>query len=800
MLSRFILSSLVCISAANLMAEEATDVSCRRGPKPYRVTTTHIEGNGIGYKKGYTSLDGFFAWDKGDNFVPFLDLRGHVFNDGRLAANAGLGGRYLVNSMARSFGANVYYDYRNTTHQHYNQVGAGLESLGTHWDFRINGYFPVGRRTSHYFHTRFDRFKGNNILIQRKKEFDMVGFDSEVGYHIKAWRNYPIYAAAGPYYISGRFGQHSWGGETRLSVAWKDYIKLQGSFSYDSIFRDIWQGQISFSLPFGKGHKLKKGNERYNRSCNEAYLARETLLQDVYRKEIIVADRHKKREKAINPATGAPYFVLFVDNTSHSAGTYNSPYPTLAAAEAASSPNDIIYVFPGDGTSNGMNAGILLQDSQRLLGASQAYSLPTSVGSIKIPALASTMPLITNTAGDVVVIANNNTISGLYIQNLSGSGISQPNTGTSVSNLTVTNNTIQGSGIGINVNNLGGGSLIRNNIITEESNYGIVFVNTSINDASYVIQNNTVGSSSSAFNFVYTDCSGTSTTLTGNQLLGATYGVQGTLINTTLANANTLNVSNNNIISEYLYDVTLQNDASANLLFTNNVGQGYGGTYVVLQNNSQANLTFNDNTFNTTYGEAVISASDASQLTGSFSGNTMISNYTENFSLTLNGTSTATFNIDNNNMQNTPYTDYGIQIAAADNTVGDFNISGNSMSSSYSGISIAGSSASQLSANINRNTIFNSTDVAIDLSTTGTSQGTWHVTNNTLTGNATEVSVTSSGGTTCLRFVGNTAFPTPNAFTFAQTGGTFNLEPLYGNSGQIVQTGTITNVPAGTCQ
>jgi hypothetical protein len=443
-LARFIISSLLCLSAVEITAVGRKTPPCENGPKPYRISASHIEGKGIGYNEGYTSLDGFFAWDKMENFVPFFDLRGHIFNDGKMAANAGFGGRYLVHSMARSFGANIYYDYRNATHQRFNQVGAGLESLGTHWDFRINGYFPVGTRTSRFFGASFSSFKGNNLIIQRKKEFDMTGFDAEAGYHINAYKNYPIYAAAGPYYVSGKFGKNAWGGQTRLSMGWKDYIKLQGSFSYDSIFRDIWQGQIAFTVPFGKGHKLNKGKDRYNRSCKEAYLSRETLLQDVYRKEIIVVDRAKVRQIAINPATGDPFKFIFVDNTSHSAGTYASPYPTLAQAQANSGPNDIIYVLPGDGTSNGMNTGIVLQNGQSLLGGSVPHTFATTAGSVKIPALASSMPLITNSSGDVVVIANSNTISGLYIQNLNGSGISQPNTGISVTNLTVTNNTIQG--------------------------------------------------------------------------------------------------------------------------------------------------------------------------------------------------------------------------------------------------------------------------------------------------------------------------------------------------------------------
>ena len=119
-------SSDVCTSKP---VETSTKSCCEDGPRPMRVTARHIEPNGIGYNQGYTTLEGFFSSDPwGGAWYPFLDLRGHAFNNGKLAANAGIGVRYL--SGSRIWGGNFYYDYRNTKHQHYNQVALGLEALG----------------------------------------------------------------------------------------------------------------------------------------------------------------------------------------------------------------------------------------------------------------------------------------------------------------------------------------------------------------------------------------------------------------------------------------------------------------------------------------------------------------------------------------------------------------------------------------------------------------------------------------------------------------------------------------------
>ena len=70
--------------------------SCGMSQKPMRITARHIESKGVGYDQGYTTLEGFFSpvecWNT--RWTPFLDIRGHVFNNGKFAANAGVGVRY----------------------------------------------------------------------------------------------------------------------------------------------------------------------------------------------------------------------------------------------------------------------------------------------------------------------------------------------------------------------------------------------------------------------------------------------------------------------------------------------------------------------------------------------------------------------------------------------------------------------------------------------------------------------------------------------------------------------------------
>ena len=91
---------------------------CREAPQHIRLSARYTTPKGIGYNQGYSTLEGFFAPRTlfRETWLPFLDVRGHILDNGKFATNAGFGLRYL--SQARIWGINSYYDYRNTCRQH----------------------------------------------------------------------------------------------------------------------------------------------------------------------------------------------------------------------------------------------------------------------------------------------------------------------------------------------------------------------------------------------------------------------------------------------------------------------------------------------------------------------------------------------------------------------------------------------------------------------------------------------------------------------------------------------------------
>lgn len=442
--------------------EKPLITQCVENPHPYNITLRHIEGKGVGYNQGYTSLAGFFCSAHPNNWAAFLDVRYHIFNNGKPAANAGLGLRYLGNHHV--WGINGYYDYRKTNHQHYNQISIGLESLGEVFDFRINGYLPVGKKTSGLFDARFKQFTGHYLYINQKYEFAMKGANAEMGMHIDRLKNVPFYFAIGPYYLENK-GKAAWGGEARLSATFFDSLRLEGNTSYDNVFKWIGQGQVSLMIPFGRKKEVKP---KQNSHCSTQMLLASRSVQPVDRHEIIAIDRDKKNSIALNSTTGQPYYFVFVDNQSSSDGTFESPYPTLALAQANSAPNQIIYVFPGDGTTNGMNAGITLKTNQKFWGAGNSHNLITTAGSLAIPKQSSTAPRITNTLSNCVVLANGNDISGFNIIDTNGNGI-----------------------FGLNVNNIHIDTCLISNSITN----GIELDYSGSIDASATLENLTISNS-----------------------------------------------------------------------------------------------------------------------------------------------------------------------------------------------------------------------------------------------------------------------------------------------------------------
>lgn len=820
---KFSLCSLVSLSLFGGEPEQER-------PRPMRITVRHIEAGGIGYNQGYTTLEGFFSPSKPflDRCIPFLDVRGHVFNGGKYAANAGAGMRYLRSS--RVWGWNAYYDYRNTNRQHYNQVAGGFESLGRVWDFRVNAYFPVGKKTSSFWGTRFDRFQGNFAIISRKREFALKGADAEAAAHVRAAKNIDFTFAGGPYYLTGREAT-AWGGRARVAIDLSQYCRLDGYLSYDHLFRLRGQGQLSLSLPFGGKRKLLK---------KESLRLSQRVVQPVERFEIIPVDRKRKNQVAIDPSTGQPYVFWFVSNTSHSSGTFESPFNNLAAAQNASSPGDVIYVYPGDGTTTGMNAGIVLKNDQSLFGAGLAQTLPISGGFLVIPAQASGMPSLTAPTGSTVVtVANNNTITGLQMAADAGGAISGcsciGSSSGGVAGLSVMSNilTANNGAVGVLPHNPSGQVMVKGNTIQSADTQGayVIYLDQTSGSGTYLIENNIISNFQNNTIFLPSVPSGTgvailaengavvNATVSGNQVIDCVgNGIDLRSIGTGTPVMNAL-VENNQMFTNVLSAVGIY-------LFSNQSGNG---NYQVIANTSRG-FPFG----------LIGQAEDNSVMRGSIQSNVLVSGSSgsgiivETNSLTPSGAAQGVFSIVSNDvsrfnaqgistasfanssltatiMNNNVYliNKAGLYLNSFENSVSNLTILTNTLNENNGGMEIDVHDNATASVLVQRNTMNSNKGAGIFGHTTLSGSGKYEILSNTFSNNNISDLNTGSAVTMfsedasniCLRMLYNqsTDEATQPDYSLTNSGtGQLRVEPLVGNIGTVDETNT-TAVPSGSC-
>ncbi len=121
-----------------------------------------------------------------------------------------------------------------------------------------------------------------------------------------------------------------------------------------------------------------------------------------------------------------PVKIWFVNNTNpfFGNGSYKNPFNTLLAAQEASKPGDVIFVFPGDHTTKGMDQGFVMKNRQRLLGAGVSHRIEFPKKKLIVRAPSTTLPRITHTSGHVIILANSCEVSGFNIVDITdGDGI-----------------------------------------------------------------------------------------------------------------------------------------------------------------------------------------------------------------------------------------------------------------------------------------------------------------------------------------------------------------------------------------
>ncbi|WP_338089663.1 Ig-like domain-containing protein [Nocardioides lijunqiniae] len=168
--------------------------------------------------------------------------------------------------------------------------------------------------------------------------------------------------------------------------------------------------------------------------------------------------------------------VWYVSNRAEDGGgTSSEPFVSLAEAEAASSAGDSVFVFVGDGTSNGYGAGFDLEDGQRLVGQAGDLVVGDDLLWSGVP---DARPTLTDYDADVVSLASGNTVTGLRIDPLGAGGIAGGGGDVAgvIDDVRIVDSGAAGSQPGLELNGTSGAWSV-SDLVVDNASTGVLLVN-----------------------------------------------------------------------------------------------------------------------------------------------------------------------------------------------------------------------------------------------------------------------------------------------------------------------------------
>ncbi len=449
---------------------------------------TTVADQGLGYTGTYATLGmkSHLFEDRWDGrWLGEARLHYSIENEG-FFGNFGLERIFSLESAGADLVTGLWVDHdadKQGVYAHdFTQVSINAAIKTKKWDLIGNGYFPVGVTDYSTAGPSGDNvFFGSNILLTPGIDTALRGFDVTL-------RMRPKYLAFGNGIIDfGGYGYSSdsidffGGGRARLGFQTKGGAMIMAEVNHDDRFSTT--GALGLSWAFGAAGAA--GNCGGGIGCDLA----ETVRGDH------IVRFNQSFELAIDPDTGLAYNVLHVNNTSDPAfenGTFERPFSTLAAAEAASIEDDIFFVDRGDGSRQGLNTGLVMKDRQSLLGVGGQNIIPIQDGRLFLIPGEGARPIISNPGGtDVVTLASENTIRGV---NIDGTGALNGIHGDGVTTGTIEDTNVTGAGeYGVLLESVAGDWNVRRNIFNNNLVDGF-FVRSGVDNRSVFNFENNVAS------------------------------------------------------------------------------------------------------------------------------------------------------------------------------------------------------------------------------------------------------------------------------------------------------------------
>lgn len=379
---------------------------------------------------GYLTLGGLAGLPLGRDYedgMAFVDLEGHQLLEGDHAYNASLGYRWADWSSGTVWGVNAGLSGRSKDGDWYRWCTMGIERLAPDFDLRANGYLLCGEGQQDV-RCEAVGFEGNSLLVANRADLGLQGFDLSIGADDSSLLGEPLFEGSDLYgklefyYFRGAFDGDAIGGRAQLDWQVAENVALNGWVSYDTLFET--SGLVGVTVSFGAPAQRQ---ERHDELATG-----ERLVSFIERRNLVPIHENAFDAGSIAPVTdasGDPLPFWHVDNTAPAGGdgTFEHPFDHLAEAGAEAGitgPGDVIIFHAGDGTTTNQTDGITLQDGQFLIGGGLDRTLTFAGCDCDFSELLDGgRPVMTDTDGDALRLANRNYAAGFDIRDAAGHGV-----------------------------------------------------------------------------------------------------------------------------------------------------------------------------------------------------------------------------------------------------------------------------------------------------------------------------------------------------------------------------------------
>jgi hypothetical protein len=397
----------------------------------------HVAGQTVGRQESISHI-GAMPYATFGNSLIFGDGRFVRTNDNGLAWSFGTGFRHYFSDVDAVFGLNGYFDRDQHTGAHFQEWGIGAELLSHNWEWRGNMYKPFGDTEELL---SIEAIPNSSVFVGNELQFNQVrnlattleGFDTEFGVLLPGpiAERHKLRLFGGAYYFETSDIEFT-GWKARLSGNLFDWLEGNVEVTND----DEFDTNVTFSVAMNFGgyrENAPSNNSRYR--LGEPVRRNYTFSTDTTR--IVDAG-----VTAINSANGAAFNVVHVNSNAGAVqnGTAEFPFSSIAAGQATGS--DIIFVHGGSEWIGAPDNSVILRSDTRILGeglivdasgnrVTQHFVDAVGPGPVQLGASPdfidsnSTLlrPLLANSAGDAVTLADDVEFSGFRISAANGNGI-----------------------------------------------------------------------------------------------------------------------------------------------------------------------------------------------------------------------------------------------------------------------------------------------------------------------------------------------------------------------------------------